>query len=61
MSEPDLSAASTTTTPSDRPAMMRLRWGKCLASGTMPGTCSLSSIRGKPAEIDCYRLNPVID
>ena len=33
---PERRAASTTTTPSDRPAMMRLRRGKCRACGAVP-------------------------
>ena len=43
MSEPERGAASTTTVPSDRPAMMRLREGKLRASGCVPGGCSATS------------------
>jgi hypothetical protein len=36
ISEPERSAASTTSVPSDRPAMMRLRCGKFSGSGGVP-------------------------
>ena len=37
MSEPDRRDASTTTTPAERPAMMRLRIGKFCGRGSVPG------------------------
>src|ERR1700756_276728 len=40
ISEPDCRAASTTSTPRLRPEMSRLRLGKCLACGTVPGGIS---------------------
>ena len=43
MSEPDFSTASTTTVPADRPEMMRLRYGKWRARGSVPGGCSAIS------------------
>ena len=42
ISVPDRRAASTMTTPSETPEMMRLRRGKSLARGTKPGGCSLT-------------------
>ena len=42
-SEPDLSAASTTSVPSDSPEMMRLRRGKLAGNGGVPKVYSLSS------------------
>ncbi len=42
ISEPDCSAASTTSVPCDKPAMMRLRCGKFAASGGVPNGYSLS-------------------
>ena len=41
--EPERSAASTTTTPSDRPAMIRLRRGKWRACGAVPGGSSATT------------------
>ena len=40
---PERGAASTTTTPSDRPAMMRLRRGKWRACGAVPGGASVTT------------------
>ena len=40
---PERSAASTTTTPSDRPAMMRLRRGKWRACGAVPSGASVTT------------------
>ncbi len=43
ISEPEASAASTTSVPCDRPEMMRLRLGKLAASGGVPSGYSLTS------------------
>ena len=43
ISEPDCSAASTTSVPRASPAMMRLRIGKLGGSGGVPGANSLTS------------------
>ena len=49
MSEPERSAASTTTTPSDMPAMIRLRRGKSRARGSQPK--AISETRAPPSVI----------
>ena len=40
ISDPDLGAASITTVPPARPAIIRLRYGKCRARGSVPGGIS---------------------
>jgi len=52
INEPLPSAASTTTTPSERPLRMRLRRGKCAARGGDPRGNSVSSA---PASATCAR------
>ena len=52
ISEPDCSAASTTSVPRDRPAMMRLRLGKFWLSGGVPSGNSLTI---RPACRDAVR------
>ena len=43
ISEPLSSAASTTTTPSASPLMIRFRRGKFVANGAVPGANSVST------------------
>src|SRR3569833_1318772 len=52
ISEPDLGAASTTTVPAAIPAMLRLRVGKWLPRGSVPGGCSETS-RPRSAMSSC--------
>ena len=53
INEPDLSAASTTSTPCERPEIRRFRAGKCRAVGRVPTGCSQTS--APVAAIRSYR------
>src|SRR3954463_3740895 len=48
ISDPEAGAASTTTTPSDSPAITRLRRGKSLARAVAPSGRSLTTAPGDP-------------